>query len=58
MTESTNYQEITEAIADDEKSDNFEDLLKAYKSSEIYKTEMQKVDVSSLYYFLFTGAKM
>lgn len=42
--ESTNYQEITEAIADDEKSDNFEDLLKAYKSSEIYKTEMQKVD--------------
>lgn len=41
--ESADYRTITDAIETDEKTDNFEELLKAYSSSDLYKEEQAKV---------------
>jgi len=40
----TNYEEITEAIADDEKTDNFQLLLSSFETSDLHKREKAKVD--------------
>lgn len=39
-----NYDEITDAISTDEKTDNFDALLKSYNSSELYQLERKRVE--------------